>query len=249
MVHQKRHCNVGGRVDRRLDVGLTTLPTGRALPNHKPAKAAESRVLTGKFVTLRPLKPASDAEPLFRDSHGHPEAEAIWTYMGYGPFPDPSAMREFLTWAAGQQDSLFFAVERNTDGQPIGMCSYLRAAPEHGRIEIGHIWYGFSAQRTAANTEAAYLLLNHAFEGLGHRRLEWKCDALNQRSRQAALRLGFHFEGIFHDHLVYKGRNRDTAWFAMLAGDWPLAKRALELWIDNYPERKSLVDIRSALQG
>ena len=164
--------------------------------------------------------------------------------MGYGPFQHMSKMRQFLENSANSADTIFYTVVRNQDKQAIGMCSYLRDSPVHCSIEIGHIWYGAAAQRTGANTESAYLLLQNAFEVLGYRRLEWKCDALNAASRAAARRLGFEYEGIFKDHMVYKGRNRDTAWFAMLAADWPSRKIALEAWLEN-PGTRSLADIRS----
>jgi len=111
------------------------------------------------------------------------------------------------------------------------MIAILRLAPEHGCAELGHIWYGLSAQRTAVNTEAVFLLLRHLFDDLRYRRVEWKCDALNVRSRAAALRLGFQFEGVFRQHMVVKGQNRDTAWFAMLDGNWPARKRNFEQWV------------------
>ena len=112
------------------------------------------------------------------------------------------------------------------------MAAYLRIAPEHGCIEIGHIWLGSELQRTAAATEAMYLLARQAFETLGNRRLEWKCDAANGRSRRAAERLGFTFEGVFRQHMVVKGRNRDTAWFSMLDREWPVVRAGFERWLD-----------------
>ena len=112
-----------------------------------------------------------------------------------------------------------------------GVVSYLRIEPEHGCIEIGHIWFGAALQRTPAATETIYLLARHAFDDLGHRRLEWKCDAANARSRRAAERFGFTFEGVFRQHMIVKGRNRDTAWFALLDGEWPAARAAYEAWL------------------
>ena len=132
------------------------------------------------------------------------------------------------------------------------MASYLRIAPEHGSIEIGHIWLGAELQRTAAATEAMYLLARRAFDGLGNRRLEWKCDAANARSRRAAERLGFTFEGVFRQHMVVKGRNRDTAWFSMLDGEWPRARAGFERWLApsnfdaNGRARASLAELRDA---
>ena len=113
-----------------------------------------------------------------------------------------------------------------------GMASYLRIAPEHGSIEIGHIWFGAGLQRTPAATEASFVLAAHAFDDLGNRRLEWKCDAANARSRRAAERFGFTFEGVFRQHMGVKGRNRDTAWYALLDHEWPRVRAAFERWLD-----------------
>jgi RimJ/RimL family protein N-acetyltransferase len=117
-------------------------------------------------------------------------------------------------------------------GRAGGMASFLRAEPAHGCVEIGHIWFGAGLQRTPHATEAIWLLARHAFDALGNRRLEWKCDAANERSRRAALRFGFTFEGVFRQHMIVKGRNRDTAWFALLDREWPAAGRAFEAWLD-----------------
>jgi RimJ/RimL family protein N-acetyltransferase len=164
--------------------------------------------------------------------------------MPYGPFADVEAMRAWIASVAPSEDPRFLAVV-GADG-PMGMASFLNVDPAMRRIELGHIWYAPSAQRTEANTEATYLLLRESFEELGHRRVEWKCDALNARSRAAALRLGFTFEGVFRQHMVVKGRNRDTAWFSMLDGEWPAARSAFEAWLSADPgDRPSL----SALRG
>jgi RimJ/RimL family protein N-acetyltransferase len=197
--------------------------TGAARPSRTP--------LAGSRICVEPLDAARHGAGLFAASHGPGADPDLWRYLSYGPFPDAGA---FGTWLAGlepSEDPLFFALAE-PGGRPLGMASYLRIAPEHGSIEIGHIWLGTALQRTAAATEAMYLLARHAFEGLGNRRLEWKCDAGNARSRRAAERLGFSFEGVFRQHMVVKGRNRDTAWFAMLDGEWPAARAAFERWLD-----------------
>jgi len=123
-----------------------------------------------------------------------------------------------------------------TEERLVGQGSYLRIDPEHGAIEIGHLAFGPALQRTAGATEAVYLLARRAFDELGYRRVEWKCNALNARSRAAALRLGFEFEGVFRQHMVVKGRNRDTAWYAIVDGDWPAVRAAFEEWLapDNF---------------
>jgi RimJ/RimL family protein N-acetyltransferase len=177
-------------------------------------------------VRLEPLSPAH-AEDLFAAAAGDPH---LWDYLPYGPFADPASLRAHLAAQASSDDPLFFAVV--VDGRAAGVVSYLRIEPEHGCIEIGHIWFGASLQRTPAATEAIYLLARHAFDDLGNRRLEWKCDAANARSRRAAERFGFTFEGVFRQHMIVKGRNRDTAWFSIVDGEWPAVRARFETWLD-----------------
>jgi RimJ/RimL family protein N-acetyltransferase len=183
--------------------------------------------ITGRFVTLRrPL--GTDAGPLYRSTHGDQEREAVWAYMGYGPW---AGLDEFQTWLVERLDStdpLWFTVASNETGQPIGMVTILNADLPNRRLELGHIWYIPEAQRTAANTEATYQLLNEAFDHYRARRVEWKCDSMNEKSKQAALRLGFSFDGVFRNHMIVKGRNRDTAWFSITDSDWPDVKMSLE---------------------
>ena len=183
--------------------------------------------LIGRFVTLRRPETA-DAGPLFRATHGDPDRERVWAYMGYGPWP---GIEEFRNWFDERQssiDPLWFTVASNDTGSPIGMVTVLNADLLNRRLELGHIWYIPQAQRTAANTEATYLLLNEAFDHYRTRRVEWKCDSNNTKSRQAALRLGFTFEGIFRRHMIVKGRNRDTAWFSITDAEWPAIKGTLK---------------------
>jgi len=148
--------------------------------------------------------------------------------MGYGPFESQAAMRDWLALRAAETDPLFFAVVDNESSRPIGIVSFLALDATARRLELGHIWYTPDARRKLANTEAVYLMLCEAFDELGCRRVEWKCDALNEASRRAALRLGFTYEGTFRQHMIVKGKNRDTAWFSLLDGEWPGAKAALE---------------------
>ena len=218
-------------------------PVGAEIDTAEAAPLARGP-LRGRHVVLHPLEPAADAPPLFAATHGAPEAEAVWTYMGYGPFADAADMRHWMESCAGSEDPLFFAITEAEGGAPVGMGAYLRASREHRTVEIGHLWYVPRVQRGATNTETVYLLLRAAFER-GYRRVEWKCDALNAASRRAALRLGFTFEGIFRQHLVVKGRNRDTAWFSLLDGEWPAARAAFEDWLAREPaERPSLAELR-----
>ncbi len=199
--------------------------------------------LTGRHITLTPVDPEADAAELFAGSHEADSIEAIWRYMPCGPFADAAAMSDWLRDRAAQPDMIPFTVTDNATGRRIGSTSLMRITPAHGTAELGYIWYEPAAQRTRANTEAAYLLLQHCFRNLCYRRMEWKCDALNERSRAAALRLGFTFEGIFRQHLVVKGRNRDTAWFAMLDHEWPPRAAAMEQWL--YQEGGSLLPLPS----
>jgi RimJ/RimL family protein N-acetyltransferase len=157
--------------------------------------------------------------------------------MPYGPFEDAGSMRLWMTEQARSTDPLFLVVVENERRRPAGMASFLNVSPEMRRLELGHIWLIPELHRTSANTETAHLMLSHAFDDLGYRRVEWKCDALNERSRRAALRLGFGFEGVFRQHMVVKGRNRDTAWYAMLDGDWPRVKRHQHAWLSGRESR------------
>jgi RimJ/RimL family protein N-acetyltransferase len=196
-------------------------------------------------VALVPVDPTAHAATLWACSHGDPATEALWTYLPYGPFPDPGAMQEWIEACAGSQDPLFFAVVDLASGDAVGMASDLNIDPVMRRLELGHIWYGPASQRSRANTEAVSLLLHEAFDDLGYRRVEWKCDALNERSRAAALRLGFSFEGIFRQHMIVKGRNRDTAWFAMLDVEWSERKANLRRWLDAEPGSISLTALNA----
>lgn len=188
--------------------------------------------LEGERVRLEPLDPERHADDLFAASHGPGADPALWDYLPYGPFADTRQMRGWLAERALSADPLFLAVVDPSDGRARGVVSYLRIDPPNGCIEIGHIWFGGAIQRTPLATEAVYLLARNAFETLGNRRLEWKTDAVNRRSRRAAERFGFTFEGIFRQHMVVKGRNRDSAWYAMLDGEWPAARAAFEAWLD-----------------
>jgi len=196
-----------------------------------PAKARARTTLRGSHVILRPVDAGADAEYLYAASHPPEGDTAIWTYLPDGPYESAEHMGEMLRWAERAEERVYFTLVRVSDGRPLGMASYLRFKPEMGSIEIGHIWFGTVLQRTTAATEAIYLLADHAFEELGYRRLEWKCNALNAASRRAAERFGFTFEGVFRKHQVVKGRSRDTAWFAITDEDWPAIGAGFESWL------------------
>lgn len=187
--------------------------------------------LEGRIVQVTPLDPSKHAADLYEATHG-PEREGIWRYMSDGPFEDARSFREGLETKAASQDPFYFAIVDRTSGKAVGYAAYLRIDTANRVIEVGSIVYAPAFQRTTGATEAMYLMARHAFEELRYRRYEWKCNALNQASRRAALRLGFTFEGIFRQHMIVKGRNRDTAWFAMLDGEWPERKSNFERWLD-----------------
>jgi RimJ/RimL family protein N-acetyltransferase len=187
--------------------------------------------LQGDYARLEPLEVGTHAQSLYRCSHARSADAALWTYLSYGPFPDQDRFARWLEERARSSDPLFFAIVERASGAAAGMASYLNIVPANGCIEIGHIWFAPALQRTRAATEAIFLLMRHAFDDLRYRRLEWKCDALNDASRRAAVRLGFSYEGTFRQHMVVKGRNRDTAWFALLDQEWPTVRAAFERWL------------------
>jgi RimJ/RimL family protein N-acetyltransferase len=200
------------------------------------------------------VNPPRHAKQLFESSAG---ADSIWDYLPYGPFASQAQFTDWLEARAASNDPLFFTITNHEAGEARearGMASLLRMAPEHGVIEIGHIWFAPTLQRTRAATEAIYLLSRYAFE-LGNRRYEWKCNALNVASRRAAERFGFTFEGVFRQHMVVKGRNRDTAWYSMTDAEWPSRRAAFEAWLspDNFDsagrQRRSLAELRHEIQA
>jgi RimJ/RimL family protein N-acetyltransferase len=195
------------------------------------ARRPERIGLRGTHVLLRPVDAATDAQPLYAVSHPPAGDPAIWTYLPDGPYESPEHLRQVLAWAQRTQERIYFTLAHLPEERPLGLASYLRIAPEHGTIEIGHIWFAAQLQRTTAATEAIYLLARHAFDELGYRRMEWKCNALNAASRRAAERFGFTFEGIFRQHQVVKGRNRDTAWYALTDADWPPVRTGFQAWL------------------
>lgn len=218
-----------------------------------PVEAPGRAVLRGSHVLLRPLDADADAKPLYAASHPPDGDPAIWTYLFDGPYESAEQLGQLLAQVETSDDPLFFTLVGLPEERPLGMASYLRIEPAHGSIEIGNIWFGSPLQRTTAATEAIYLLARHAFDELGYRRLEWKCNALNSPSRRAAERFGFTFEGIFRKHLVVKGRNRDTAWYSIVDDEWPAIGAGFEAWLapgnfdENGTQKRSLADLRASL--
>jgi RimJ/RimL family protein N-acetyltransferase len=211
------------------DVNALGQPIGAALPGWKRPLRPPRAPMLGRFCRVEPLEPARHLDDLFAanalDTDG-----AGWTYLPYGPFPTPTAYREWMDATCLGDDPQFHAIVDLATGRAVGVASYLRITPAEGYIEIGHLRYSPLLQRTPAATEAMYLMMKRVFE-LGYRRYEWKCDALNAPSRAAAERLGFVFEGVFRQATVYKGRSRDTAWLSVLDGEWPALERAFVRWL------------------
>ncbi len=208
--------------------------SGRPLGFHvdwSPVSVPRRAPLRGRRVLLRPVDPPADAGPLYEVSHPPVGDTAIWTYLPDGPYESVEALQEHLAAARDSTQRLTFTVLRLPQEVPQGSASYLNIVPEHGVIEIGHIWFGTPLQRSPAATEAIFLLAAHVFDELGYRRLEWKCNALNRGSRRAAERFGFRFEGVFRQHMVVKGANRDTAWYSITDSDWPAVREAFRSWL------------------
>ena len=206
----------------KTEIGAAVDPS----PALRPAPVA----LTGRFVTLRPFDRPQHAEALYRATHGA-EQDSLWRYMHDGPFADFAAFEAAFAAKQKSTDPLFFAILDNNTGLPVGQAAYLRIDPPNRVIEVGNIVFSPALQHTGGATEAMYLMARHAFDDLGYRRYEWKCNVLNQPSRQAALRLGFAYEGTFRQHMIVKGRNRDTAWFAMLDTEWPRMRANFQQWL------------------
>lgn len=186
--------------------------------------------IAGRYCALEPLSGKAHSKSLYA-AYGQDKTGANWTYLPYGPFQDPEHFHAWVTEQSEKLDPLFLAVVEGTTGAAVGVTSFLRITPSMGSIEIGHIHFSPQLQGTPAATEALHLMLKLIFS-LGYRRCEWKCDALNKASRNAALRLGFIFEGVFRQAGVVKGRNRDTAWFSILDQEWPALDRAFQAWLE-----------------
>jgi RimJ/RimL family protein N-acetyltransferase len=204
--------------------------TNWTAPPHPPRET-----LVGRYCRVEPLDPARHAMQLF-EANSLDVAGRNWTYLSVGPFASGEDYRSWLEQVADGTDPQFYAI--SVDDRAVGVASYLRIAPAAGSIEVGHINFSPLLQRTPAAAESMFLMMQHAF-ALGYRRYEWKCDSLNAPSRAAAQRLGLSFEGVFRQALVYKDRNRDTAWYATIDREWPLLRAAFERWLDpsNFDDR------------
>jgi len=199
----------------------------------EPLKGTSARpprdlVLQSAHIRLQPLVPEQDCDELLRAASGNEQKDAIWAYMFFGPFHERAAFMDYLQQLYQNEGNVPFVVVDISSNAKIGIVTFMNISPTHRTIEIGNIWYTTQFQRSYANTESSYLLIKYAFEELQYRRVEWKCDNTNERSKKAATRLGFTFEGILRQHFILKGRNRDTAYFSILDGEWAKVKNHLE---------------------
>ena len=224
---------------------------GFLVPDFTPPPAPEGVTLEGRFVRLERMDPDTHAADLHRAYSGH---DALWDFMPYGPFLSAAGYHRWAKDAASGGDPLFHVLRDAVTGRAGGVASYLRIAPEAGSIEVGHICIAPELSRSPATTEAMFLMMDWAFSN-GYRRYEWKCNALNLPSRRAAQRLGFSYEGIFRQHLMSKGRNRDTAWFAVIDAEWPALREAFAAWLapanfdSNGRQREKLSDLTGLVRA
>ena len=211
----------------------------------------EHAPLPGRLIDLVPLNAAAHADALFDAANGG-DRDSVWTYLFDGPFTDRAAFRANIEAKAKSDDPLFYAIVDKASGRAMGYQTLMRIDPAHGSIEVGNIMYTPPLQRTIAATEAQFLFARYVFDDLGYRRYEWKCNSLNAPSRRAALRLGFTFEGVFRQHMIVKGRNRDTAWYSMIDREWPSRRAGFERWLapDNFDaEARQIFDLATCMRN
>ena len=218
-----------------MQTNLHGQPVGDPVPGWQPRPRPDALTLTGSYCQLERLDPGRHAGGLFHADRADTDGTS-WTYLPYGPFDDLESYRAWVSEISVGDDPYFFAVvdtdpRSPTRGRAVGVLSLLRIAPAAGSIEVGHIHLSPALQQTRASTEMQFLLMSYVFDELGYRRYEWKCDALNAPSRRAAARLGFTYEGTFRQAVVVKGRNRDTAWYAIVDADWPPLREAFRAWL------------------
>ncbi|NRB54784.1 MAG: GNAT family N-acetyltransferase [Salinicola sp.] len=212
-------------------------PVGDDIPDWREPPFPDASVREGRFCRLEPLDPRRHAPSLWQawqmpdpDIANDREARARWTYLGGRAFDDQAGCEHWLEAMSGDSDPVCYAIIDPADGQAVGMATYLRIVPADATLEIGHLNFSVRMARTPISSEALMLLIRYAF-ALGYRRVEWKCDSLNVPSRRAAERLGFRPEGVFRQHRVVNGRNRDTAWFSIVDDEWPAIHACHEQWL------------------
>jgi RimJ/RimL family protein N-acetyltransferase len=206
-------------------------PIGFPMPNWQPRPRPPRDAIDGRFCRLEAFDAERHCAELF-DAYAEDADGRTWTYLAYGPFASLEQFGSFMQAHFSGEDPFCHAIIDRASGRAAGMASYMRIDPAMGSIEVGSIAYSPRLQRSRAATETMYLMMRRAFDELGYRRYEWKCDTLNGPSRKAAERLGFRFEGIFRQAVVYKGRNRDTAWYSIIDREWPALRGAFERWLD-----------------
>jgi RimJ/RimL family protein N-acetyltransferase len=197
-----------------------------------PALVPARSALTGNAIRLEPIDPARHTAALYRAGHATEPARESWGFLPWGPFPSEAAMEAQLRSFAAALDLVFYAICDLATGEAVGKATYLDIQPASGVIEIGGIWFAPGFARSRGATEALFLMLSYAMDDLGYRRMQWRCNALNEKSRTAARRLGYRFEGIWFNHMIVKGRNRDTAWYSILDTEWPALRTAIKTWLD-----------------
>jgi RimJ/RimL family protein N-acetyltransferase len=205
-------------------------PIGRDVAGWSGVRLPSRVPMEGKYCRIEALDTDRHAKQLF-EAYCEDVNGGLWTYMPHGPFDSEPGFREWMEPACESRDPLFYALIEQSTGRAAGVASYLRITPQHGVIEVGNIAFAPRIQKSAIATEAMFLMMQRAFNELGYRRYEWKCDSLNAPSRRAAQRLGFSYDGLFKQAIIYKGRNRDTAWFSILDSDWPAIERGFTAWL------------------
>ncbi len=200
--------------------------------NFKKAKLPTKQRLVGKYSILEPIDVKKHAEDLYKN-YSEDKKNLIWTYLPYGPFKNINQFKKWLRSFCLNNDPFFYVIYSKRHKIFCGMASYLRITPEHGNIEVGHINYSPLLQNTTEGTEAMYLMMKNAFDKLGYRRYEWKCNNLNLTSKRAAMRLGFKFEGVFRQSFIVKKRNRNTAWFSIIDKEWKRYKKNYRKYLKN----------------
>ena len=198
--------------------------------NFRSAKIPSKKQLVGKYSILAPLNFKNHTGELFKN-FSLDKTNTLWTYMPYGPFKNLPSFKSYLKKNCLNKNPFFYAIYSKRFKSFCGLASYLRIKPEIGTIEVGWITYAPNLQKTAEATEAMYLMMKNAFDNLGYRRYEWKCDNLNQKSKKSAQRLGFKFEGVFRQATIYKKRNRDSAWFSIIDKEWKQCKKKFQIYL------------------
>ncbi|MBN3821636.1 GNAT family N-acetyltransferase, partial [Paraburkholderia sp. Se-20369] len=234
-----------------ITINALQQPVGQPLSDWSARPHPHPVTLDGRHCRLEPLDAERHAADLYA-AYAQAADGSDWTYLAHGPYADEASYRDYARAAAASTDPMHFAVIDLASGRAVGTLALMRIDPANGVVEVGSVTFSPRLKRTPVSTEAQYLLMKHVFDTLGYRRYEWKCDSLNLPSRNAAERLGFRYEGTFRQAIVYKGRNRDTAWYAIVDGDWPALAAAFDAWLSpaNFDahgaQRTSLVAIRHA---